>query len=310
VSSFTLGLERARRARLTAKQWRRFRLGLLFISPWIVGFLVFQLYPIVYSLYLSFTRYTGFGTPTWVGLANYTRLFTADPLFWQSLYNTVYYTLIAVPVGIAMALVMAIAMNQQVKEVAIYRAALYLPSVLPLFAISFIFLALLNPQFGIIDYILSAFHIPAIDWLGDPKWAKLAIVLTAQLGAGNAALVMLAGLRAIPVTLYEASVIDGARWWTRFWRITIPLLTPVILYNLILGITAGLQVFTQSYVLTTGGPANSTLFLVYYLYNNAFAYSEMGYASALSWVLFILSFGLAMLVFRFFNRWVNYELVA
>lgn len=295
--------------RLTAKQWGRLRLGLLFISPWIVGFLVFQLYPILYSLYLSFTQYTGFGTPTFVGLQNYIRLFTEDPLFWTSLYNTLYYTLIAVPVGIAVALVMAIAMNQQVKEVAVYRAALYLPSVLPLFAISFIFLALLNPQFGIIDYILSAFHIQPIDWLGDPKWAKLAIVLTAQLGAGNAALVMLAGLRAIPVTLYEAAIIDGARWWTRFWRITIPLLTPVILYNLILGITAGLQVFTQSYVLTTGGPANSTLFLVYYLYNNAFTYSAMGYASALSWVLFIISFGIAMLVFRFFNRFVNYELV-
>lgn len=310
MSSLTLGLERARRMRLSAKQLRRLRLGLLFISPWIVGFLVFQLYPIVYSLYLSFTQYTGFGTPTWIGLANYIRLFTEDPLFWQSLYNTFYYTLIAVPVGIAVALVMAMAMNQQVKEVAIYRAALYLPSVLPLFAISFIFLALLNPQFGIIDYILSAFHVQPIDWLGDPRWAKLAIVLTAQLGAGNAALVMLAGLRAIPVTLYEAATIDGARWWTRFWRITIPLLTPVILYNLILGITAGLQVFTQSYVLTSGGPANSTLFMVYYLYNNAFTYSQMGYASALAWVLFIISFGIAMLVFRFFNRWVNYELVA
>ena len=298
-----------RRFGLTRVQRRNLLVGLGFISPWIVGFLAFQLYPIIYTLYLSFTQYTGFGTATWIGLGNYNTLLH-DPLFWTSLYNTFYYTALAVPVGIVVAICMALAMNQQLKEVAFYRAALYLPSVLPLFAISFIFLALLNPQFGIIDYILSAFHIQPIDWLGDPKWAKFAIVLTAQLGAGNAALVMLAGLRAIPVTLYEAATIDGARWWTRFWRITIPLLTPVIMYNLILGITVGLQVFTQSYVLTTGGPANSTLFLVYYLYNNAFAYSEMGYASALSWVLFIISFGIAMLVFRFFNRYVNYELVA
>jgi multiple sugar transport system permease protein len=284
--------------------------GLLFISPWIVGFLAFQLYPIVFTLYLSLTQYTGFGAAEWIGLGNYIQLFTHDPLFWTSLYNTVYYTALAVPIGICVALIMALAMNQRLKEVAIYRAALYLPSVLPLFAIAFIFLALLNPQFGFIDYLLSLLHLPPIDWLGDPRWTKAAVVLTAQLGAGNAALVFLAGLRAIPITLYEAADIDGAGWWNRFWRITIPLLTPVILYNIILGISAGLQVFTQAYILTNGGPNNSSLFFVYYLYNNAFTYSQLGYAAALSWVLFILSFVIAVTVFRWSNRWVTYELVA
>lgn len=296
--------------RLTTRQRRALRVALLFISPWIFGFLAFQLYPILYALYLSFTQYSGFGPAEWVGLENYVRMFTQDPLFWQSLFNTVYYTVLAVPIGVVMALIMALAMNQKLREVSIYRAALYLPSVLPLFAISFIFLALLNPQFGLVNYILTLLHIPSIDWLGDPRWSKLAIVLMAQLGAGNAAIVLLAGLRAIPTTLYEAAVIDGASWWTRFWRITIPLLTPVILYDVILGLHAGLQVFTQAYILTNGGPSNSTLFYVFYLYNNAFAYSQMGYASALSWVLFIISFGIAIVVFRLSSRWVNYELVA
>lgn len=298
------------RRRLTPRQRRALRTGLLFISPWIFGFLAFQLYPILYALYLSFTQYTGFGPAEWVGLDNYIRMFTQDPLFWQSLFNTVYYTVLAVPIGVVMALIMALAMNQKLREVSVYRAALYLPSVLPLFAISFIFLALLNPQFGLVNYVLSLLRIPSIDWLGDPRWSKLAIVLMAQLGAGNAAIVLLAGLRAIPTTLYEAAVIDGANWWTRFWRITIPLLTPVILYDVILGLHAGLQVFTQAYILTNGGPSNSTLFFVFYLYNNAFSYSQMGYASALSWVLFIISFAIAILVFRLSSRWVNYELVA
>lgn len=298
------------RSGLTRKQRHNLMVGLLFISPWIVGFLAFQLYPIVFTLYLSLTQYTGFGAAEWVGLGNYVQLFTHDPLFWTSLYNTVYYTALAVPIGICVALIMALAMNQRLKEVAIYRAALYLPSVLPLFAIAFIFLALLNPQFGFIDYLLSLVHLPPIDWLGDPRWTKVAVVLTAQLGAGNAALVFLAGLRAIPITLYEAAQIDGAGWWNRFWRITVPLLTPVILYNIILGISAGLQVFTQAYILTNGGPNNSSLFFVYYLYNNAFTYSQLGYAAALSWVLFILSFVVAVTVFRWSNRWVTYELVA
>lgn len=299
-----------RHPRLTRTDRRNLLVGLLFIAPWILGFLAFQLYPIIYTFVLSFTSYTGLGAMQFIGLQNYVRMFTQDPLFWTSLYNTAYYTILAVPIGLAVALIMAVAMNQQLKEVAIYRAALYLPSILPIFAISFIFLVLLNPQFGLLDYILSLLHLPSIDWLGDPHWAKVAIVMMAQLGAGNAALVFLAGLRAVPVTLYEAAQIDGASWWTRFWQITIPLITPVILYNMILGLSTGLQIFTQSYILTQGGPDNATTFYVYYLWENAFSYSQMGYAAAMSWVLFIVSFGIAMIVFRWSNRWVNYELVA
>lgn len=297
------------RRRLSNVQRRNLLWGLLFISPWIVGLVAFHVYPIGYSLYLSFTNYSGLGAPEWTGIQNYIEL-AQDPIFWTAVFNTLYYVAFTVPISIGLAIVMALAMNQQLREVMIYRAALYLPSVLPIFGVSFIFITLLNPHFGLVDYLLRLVHIPAVDWLGDPHWAKLALVGLAQLGLGNVALIFLAGLRAIPITLYEAAEIDGAGWWRRFWSVTLPLLTPLILYNVILSMTQGLQVFQQSYILTGGGPDNSTLFFVYYLYNNAFTYSRFGYASAMSWLLFVFSFALAFTVFRVANRWVNYELVA
>ncbi len=288
---------------------RKLTLGLLFISPWIVGFLAFTLYPIIYTLRISFTRYSGFGSPMWVGLANYKALWT-DTVFWDSLWNTLYYTALAVPIGIVIAMAMAIAMNQPLREVSLYRAALYLPSVLPLFAVSFIFIALLDPNRGIFNQMMVALGLPNINWFGDPRYAKLGIVLLAQFGAGNTALVFLAGLKAIPRTLYEAAVLDGAGPIRRFWSVTLPLMTPVILYSLILGLSLGLQVFAQAYIITNGGPANATNFYVYYLYNQAFRYSNMGAASAMAWVLFIVTLILALLIFRTSRRWVNYETVA
>ena len=288
---------------------RKLLLGLMFISPWILGFLAFTLYPIVYTLRISFTRYSGFGTPMWIGLANYKALWT-DTVFWDSLWNTLYYTALAVPIGIVVAMAMAIAMNQPLREVSIYRAALYLPSVLPLFAVAFIFIALLDPNRGIFNQLMVALGLPNINWFGDPRYAKLGIVLLAQFGAGNTALVFLAGLKAIPKTLYEAAVLDGAGPIRRFWSVTLPLMTPVILYSLILGLSLGLQVFAQAYIITNGGPANATNFYVYYLYNQAFRYSNMGAASAMAWVLFIVTLILALLIFRTSRRWVNYETVA
>ena len=288
---------------------RGLRVGLLFISPWIVGFLAFTVYPILYSLRLSFERYSGFQPAAPLGTLNYTRLFS-DPLFWQSIYNTLYYTIIAVPVGVVVAILMALAMNRDVREVALYRAVLYLPSILPIFAISFIFLALLNPQFGLVSYVMTTLGLPPTDFLGDANGAKLAIVVIAQLGAGNAALVFLAGLRGIPVTLYDAVKLDGAGPVRGFFAVTLPLLSPVILYNVITGLGAGLQVFTQSYIMTQGGPNNATLFYVYYLYNNAFRYAQLGYASAQALVLFVISLALALTLFAASRRFVNYELVS
>ena len=295
-----------RRARLTRKERHNLRVGLLFISPWIVGFLAFLLYPILYTLRISFTQYSGFGIPKWIGLGNY-RTLLDDELFWTSLYNTLYYTALAVPLGVVVAMGLALAMNQPLPEVPIYRAILYLPSIIPLFALSFIFLILLNPTQGIFNQLLIALGLPNINWFGDPAWTKLAFVFLAQFGAGQVALIFLAGLKGIPVTLYEAAMLDGAGAWNRFRNITLPMMTPVILYDLILGLSLGLQVFTQSYVITQGGPADSSRFYVIYLYDNAFRYGKMGYASAMAWVLFIITFVLALIVFRWSRSWVHYE---
>ena len=298
--------ERVGRWRLTRKERRNLVTGLLFISPWIVGFLAFLVYPIFYTIRISFTEYSGFGEPVWTGLANYRALLN-DDLFWQSLYNTLYYTALAVPIGVVVAMGLALAMNQPVPEVPIYRAILSLPSIIPLFALSFIFLILLNPTQGIFNQLLLRLGLPNVNWFGDPTWTKLAFVFIAQFGAGQVALIFLAGLKGIPVTLYEAAMLDGAGVWSRFRNITLPMMTPIILYDLILGLSLGLQVFTQAYVITQGGPADASRFYVLYLYDNAFRYGKMGYASAMAWVLFVITFVLAMLVFRWSRRWVYYE---
>lgn len=293
---------------MTRKERRNLLLGLLFISPWIVGFLAFLVYPIWYTLELSFTRYGGFGDPEWIGLGNFRRMLN-DSLFWTSVWNTFYYTALAVPIGVVVALVLALAMNQGLPEIPIYRAILFLPSVLPLFAISFIFLTLLDPNQGIVNEFLRRFGLSPPNWFGDPTYAKIGIVAIAQFGAGQIALIYLAGLKGIPQHLYEAAMLDGAGAIRRFFTVTLPLLTPIILYNLILGISLGLQVFTQSYIITQGGPAQSTTFYVYYLYDNAFTYGgQMGYASAMAVVLFVITFIIAGLVFVTSKRWVHYDL--
>jgi multiple sugar transport system permease protein len=295
------------RRKLGAIERRNLRLGLLFISPWIIGFLAFLVYPILSSLYYSFTDYSGFGEAEWVGLSNYSRM-VSDDLFWKSLGNTFYYTALAVPIGVVVAIVLALAMNQPLREVALYRAALYLPSVLPIFALAFIFIWILNPRFGLVNHVLNILGFDSIDWLGDPTWAKLSIVLLAQLGAGQYALVFLTSMRTIPPSLYDAAMIDGAGGLRQFRNITLPLITPIILYDIIIGIGLGLQVFTPAYVMTAGGPDNATLFYVLYLYRNAFRYGDLGYASAMGWILLLVSVVLALAVFRTSQRWVHYEM--
>jgi multiple sugar transport system permease protein len=274
-----------------------------------IGFLAFVLYPLIYSFVMSFTRYSGFLAPVWLGMANYIRLFT-DPLVWTSIYNTVFYLFWAIPAGLLVALLLALAMSRAVQEVFAYRIALYLPSLVPIFAMSFIFIVLVNPQYGIVNRGLGLFGVPNANYLGDPTSAKLVIVVLAQLGAGNTALIFLAGLNGIPKTLYEAAQIDGANRVTRFLRITLPLLSPVILFNLIVSISAGLQVFAPAYIMTNGGPDNGTLFYMYYMYKNAFSYAQLGYACALSVVLFLFGLILAVLVYTLAQRFVNYELVS
>lgn len=287
---------------------KQLRLGLLFISPWIIGFLGLTLYPLARTFYLSFTRYGGFLPPQWIDWANYERMFT-DSNFSNALYNTFYFTFLAVPIGVVVAMILALAMDQQLPEIPLYRTLLYLPSILPLFATAFIFMTLLDPNQGIVNDLLRMVGFNPPNWFGDARYAKIAMVGMAQFGAGQMALIYLAGLKGVPRSLYEAAELDGAGVLNRFFKITVPLMTPVILYSLINGISSGLQVFTQSYIITRGGPQKSTEFLVYYLYNNTFNYSnQMGYAAAMGVILFLITVLLAGIIFFTSNRWVNYEM--
>lgn len=295
----------------TPAEKRRLRVGIAFISPWIVGVLVFIAYPLVYSFVISLTRYSGMNAATFVGFGNYVAAFI-DPLVHTAVENTLFYAVIAVPVGIVVAIVIALAMNQDVKEISWYRTALYIPSLIPTFALAFIFVVLVNPQTGIVNQVLKLVGVPATNLLGDPTTAKLVIVALAQMGAGNAALVFLAGMRGIPKTLYEAARVDGAGPMRQFFALTLPLISPAILFNLITGISNGLQVFTEAYVISSGtgglgSPDNGTLFYMLYLYKNAFSYAQLGFASAMAVLLFVAGMILSGLVYWLSKRFVNYD---
>jgi multiple sugar transport system permease protein len=299
------------RRRLGALERRNIRVGLLFISPWLFGFLALGVFPILYTLYLGLTRYSGLREPVFIGTQNYQRL-ASDPQFWTAVSNTLYYTALAVPIGVVVAMVLALAMNQKLREISIYRAIFYLPSILPVFAISFIFIVMLNPGYGLVNFLFSSVGLQGPNWLGDPAYTKLSLVMIAQLGAGQFALIFLAGLKGIPTELYESASIDGAGAVRKFFSITLPLMTPVILYDLIIGLSFGLQIFTPAFILTGGGeraagPDNSLLTYVYFIYKQAFQFGQMGYAAALSVVLFIASLLLAAGVFRWARGWVYYE---
>lgn len=297
----------AGRMGMTPRDWKNLRRGLLFISPWIVGLLAFTLFPLVYSLIISLTNYSGFRSPKWYGVTNYTRLFT-NPIVGISAMNTMWYAVFAVPIGLVIALALAMAMNRRVREVSVYRTILYLPSLIPAFAFSFIFVVLLNPGYGMVNKFIEAFGYPAQDYLSSTIGIKGVIIGMAQFAAGNAALIFLAGLNNIPDTLYDAAKVDGAGAFTRFVRITIPLLSPVILFNAVNAVNNALQIFTPGYILpaTVGGPNNGSLFYMLNLYENAFSYAQLGYASALAVILFIVGIVLAYLIFRLSRRYIHY----
>ncbi len=286
-------------------------MGLLFISPWLIGFFAFLVYPIIYTIRISFTRYSGFGTPKWTGLANYRRMIH-DPNFWTAVYNTLYYTILAVPIGAVIAMILALAMNSNLPEVGIFRTIVYIPSIIPLFTLSFIYQIMMNPTKGIFNQFLIWIGLPNINWFGNPAYSKIALVMLAQYGAGQAGIIFLAALKGIPSTLFEAAALDGASTWRRFWNITMPLMTPVILYDIILGLSLGVQIFTQVYIISgnpPGGPANSTLVYVLYFYQNAFQFGNMGYASAMAWILFVFTSVIALVLFKSSKWWVNYETI-
>jgi multiple sugar transport system permease protein len=288
------------------KELKRLGLGLLFISPWLVHFLVFQLWPMLASIYYSLTAYSVLKPPVFIGLQNYVVLLTDDPRFATTMYNTIYYTIGVVGVGTVAAILLALLLNMKVRGQAFYRTIMYLPSVVPIVASAIVFLWFLNPQYGVLNSILRFFGLPTIGWLSDPMWAKPALIMLALWGLGGAVVIYLAGLQDVPQELYEAADIDGAGWWTRFWNVTLPMLSPVILYNVVVGIIAAMQAFAQIYILTAGGPADSTLMYAYYLYISAFQFFKMGYASAMAWILFLIVFLATYIVFRTSARLVYY----
>jgi multiple sugar transport system permease protein len=282
--------------------------GYLFLSPWIVGFLLLTLGPMIASLYFSFTQYNIVDPPKWIGTANYARLL-GDPLFWQSLKVTLYFAVLALPSGLVVGFMLAILLNQKVPGVNLWRTLYFLPSVLSGVAVTLLWVILFNPQVGAVNLLLEKVGIKGPGWLNDPDWAVPSLVIMALWGVGQNMIIYLAGLQGVPVDLYDAAKVDGANSWQRFRAVTIPMMTPVLFYNLILGLIGTFSYFTQVYVATegTGGPARSTLFYNLYLYQAAFRFNEMGYASAMAWVLFIIILILTGLIFKSSSLWVYYE---
>ena len=300
-----MALAPARRAHRGTRR-REARAGLLFVLPWLLSLLIFTSYPVLAVFYLSLTDYTIVQPPQWVGLQNYRTMFTADPAFWTSARNTAYYTLLAVPLGLAGSLGLALLLNLRVRGLGIYRTLVYLPTLAPPVVSTIIFIGLFDPDGGLIDAGLRQIGLPALGWLTDPTWSKPALVLLSLWGLGAGALIFLAGLQEIPQALLDAAAIDGAGPWQRFWHITLPLLTPVLLFNLVIGIIGAFHVFTPALVIggTTGKPLESTLMLMVHIYRSAFRYFAMGYASALAVVLFLAVLVVTLGIFRSARVWV------
>ncbi|MDX9974100.1 MAG: extracellular solute-binding protein [FCB group bacterium] len=286
-----------------------FYAGYLFAAPWFIGFLVFSGGPILFSLFMSFCNYDVFNPPKWVGLSNYIEMFTQMPIstniFYKSLWNTVYMAL-AVPLGMAVGLGIAMLLNHEVKGMAIYRTFFYLPAIMPAVAASILWIWVFNPQAGILNSMLAWFGIHGPAWLQNETWSKPALIIMSLWGAGASMIVWLAGLKGIPTHLYEAAELDGAGPFRQFWNVTLPMLSPYILFNLIMGLIGTFQIFTQAYIMTRGGPVDSTLFYAYALFNYAFQYMRMGYASAMAWVLFAIVLVLTVLQLQLSKRWVHY----
>ena len=281
--------------------------GFVFISPWLVGFLIFTLGPVVASLVLSLTRYELITPPQWVGIDNYVTLMAEDRLFRFSLYNSAYYTLFSVLLGVAVAFGLAVLLNQKLPGMRIYRTAFYLPVVTSGVAVALLWVWLFNAQFGLINFLLRSIGLRGPGWLVDPKWAKPAFILMSLWGTGGTAIIFLAGLQGVPRSLYEAAAIDGANAWRRFWHVTVPMMSPVIFFNVVMGTIGSFQVFTQAYVMTEGGPQNATLFYVLYLFKQGFRLFRMGYAAAMAWILFVIILSLTLVQLRLARRWVYYE---
>ena len=282
-------------------------LGYCFIAPWLVGFFIWTLGPMIASFVLSFADYAIIAPPEFLGLTNYRKILSDDPAFWDALQVTLTYALFSVPAGIVASLGIALLMNQPVPGLRLWRTIYYLPAVVSGVAVAMLWVWVFHSEFGLINLALRLVGIRGPAWLGSPDWALWALVLMSFWSVGSGMIVKLAGLQSIPTELYEAASIDGAGSWQKFWRITLPMLSPILFFNLVMGVITTFQYFTNAYVMTDGGPGRATLFYNLYLYRTAFNYFQMGYASALAWILFLIILALTLLIFRSSPYWVYYE---
>jgi len=296
---------------MTPRERRNLGAGLLFISPWIIGFALFVAYPVGASLYYSMCDYSVLKPPVFMGAANFLEL-AEDPTFWKSLYNTLYFAAVFLPLSTVIAIALALLLNSGVRGMAVYRTIYFLPSLTPMIALAILWMWMLNGEYGVVNHFLNwtlrPLGLQAPDWLQSTTWAKPAIIIMSLWGVGRAMIIYLAGLQDVPQHLYEAAEIDGASWLGKIRHVTLPLISPVIYFNVIIGLIYAFQVFALPYVITkgAGGPARSTTFYAMYLYNCAFRYLRMGYACAMAWILFIVILALTLAVHRISRGRVYY----
>ena len=295
---------------MTRMDRRNLRNGLLFAAPYFIGFLAFTLYPLIASVYYSLCQYNVIKRPVFIGLENFRYLFFEDPLFWKALYNTLFSTVFSVPLGLCLSIGLALLLNQKVRAMSVYRTVFFLPTIVPMVASAVLWLWVLNPESGLINGLIRQFlGIDGPGWIANEHWSKPSLILMSLWGVGGAMVIFLAGLAEVPQSLYEVADIDGAGRWAKFRHVTLPMLTPTILFNLVMGLIGAFQYFTQVYVMTggRGGPVGSTLLYALYLYRNSFYYLRMGYASAMAWLLFLVIFAATIAVLASSKRWVHYH---
>ncbi len=282
------------------------RAGFLFALPWLFGLLAFMFYPLLMSLYYSFCDYSALRSPVWIGTDNYAELFH-DEVFWTCVKNTLFYACFSLPLGMAMAIGLAMLLNTNVKGMTVYRTIFFIPSLVPMVSLAMLWLWILNGDYGVLNNALATFGIKGPNWLSDIAWTKPALILMSVWGVGNSMLIYLASLQDVPTSLLEASELDGASAWQKTRNVTLPMISPVIQFNMVMGIIGSLQVFAIPFVMFPAGiPARSTYFYAMYLYDNAFVYSRMGYASAMGWILFIVILLLTLIALKLSNKHVHY----
>ncbi len=291
---------------LSREEGRNLLTGLAFISPWLIGLLVFTIYPLFSSLYYSMTRYDLIQKPVFIGLQNYVFMVTKDARFWTVITNTVYYVVFSVPISMLVAFLIANLLNTKIYGRSFFRGIIYIPSIVPAVCTAMIWLLLLNSQYGAVNGILNSIGLPSVPFLSNPDLSKPTLVLIAAWASGGSVVIFLASLQDVPRSLYEAATVDGANAVQRFLNVTVPMCSPVILFNMTMGFIGAFQEFTLPWLLTSGGPAASTELYSLHLYRNAFQNLRMGYASALAWVLFVVIVAFTLILFRTSGRWVYY----